>query len=71
VGGTSSEVGQARQFAAKINAAAARFSAPPQQNARQPSSPADELVKLADLHSRGLLTRKEFEVGNRRLLGMQ
>jgi hypothetical protein len=26
---------------------------------------------LADLHTRGLLTREEFEVGKRRLLGMQ
>jgi hypothetical protein len=31
----------------------------------------DELVKLADLHTWGLLTREEFEVGKRRLLGMQ
>jgi hypothetical protein len=69
--GTNGEVGLARQFAAKINGAASKFSGPPQQNTTQPASPMDELVKLADLHTRGLLTREEFEVGKRRFLGMQ
>lgn len=37
--------------------------------AAQPAGLADEIAKLADLHSQGVITAEEFDAGKRRILG--